>query len=68
MNGPNSAPDGDVDADYGDLMGFTRVSQFNGWIDDQTSAIYWGSAASGSFGDTARWADGLAPGTVFRVA
>ena len=28
----------------------------------QTSAIYWGSAASGSFADTARWADGLAPG------
>ena len=72
LPGPTSAPDLSPNASYGDLMGFTRVSQFNAWIDDQTSAIYWGSAASGSFADTARWADGLAPGAahiaVFKTA
>jgi secreted trypsin-like serine protease len=38
--GPISSPDSSANADYGDLMGFTRVSPFNGWIDDQISAIY----------------------------
>lgn len=37
VNGPNSAPDSSVNSD---LMGFTRVAQFAGWIDEQISAIY----------------------------
>jgi hypothetical protein len=63
LPGPVSAPDGfGKVADYGDVMGFTRVNQFNGWIDDQLSAIYWNNAASGGFATAANWQGGAAPG------
>lgn len=32
-----AAFDGDVDSDYGDISGHTRVSMFSGWIDDVVS-------------------------------
>ncbi len=51
-----------TNADYGDGMGFTRVNQFNGWIDDQLSAIYWSNGVSGSLANGANWINGAVPG------
>ena len=58
--GPSAAPDGSANADYGDLMGFTRVSAFNNWIDD-TIAAQWSNAAGGSVHAAANYQGGWAP-------
>jgi hypothetical protein len=38
-DGPVTSPDGVPNSDYGDLMGFTRVSLFNDWIDEHVGAM-----------------------------
>jgi hypothetical protein len=38
-DGPATSPDGVPNSDYGDLMGFTRVSIFNDWIDEHVGAL-----------------------------
>jgi T5SS/PEP-CTERM-associated repeat protein len=61
QHGPTNSPDGNANADYGDLLGFTRVSAFNSWIDDQISARYWNNATGGSFDANANWDDNSIP-------
>ena len=59
QHGPTNVPDGNANADYGDLLGFTRVSAFDSWIDDQMSTRYWSNAAGGAFGVSTNWDEGL---------
>lgn len=47
---------------YGDIAGFTRVSAFNSWIDDQIDSRYWKNPAGGTFGTAANWNVGAAAG------
>lgn len=54
QHGPYATPDGVANADYGDLMGFTRVSAFNDWIDDNAAA-QWNNAAGGSIHAPGNW-------------
>ena len=61
LNGPVGTT-GSANGNYGDLDGFTRVTPFNAWIDDQVAAIYWtGVAARSSFLDPRNWLDARPP-------
>ena len=72
QRGPIGATSGSANSGYGDLMGFTRVSLFNDWIDDQLSARYWNNSSGGAFVNAAHWDEGASPGAgnvaVFNVA
>jgi hypothetical protein len=61
QHGPMTSPDRDANADYGDLMGFTRASIFNDWIEDQLSARYWNNASGGTFDTGTNWDEDSAP-------
>ncbi|HWP39860.1 MAG TPA: trypsin-like serine protease, partial [Tepidisphaeraceae bacterium] len=51
------AGDGTGNSSYSDAMGWTRVSRFNAWIDDQI-AHTWKNPVSGSFNTASNWALG----------
>lgn len=55
--GPVTAPDGTINADYGDVMGFIRVSAFNAWIDENIGSRFWINSGGGSFDAVANWQD-----------
>ena len=56
--GPNA--DTGFNAVYGDLVGFTRVSLFNDWIDD-TIAVEWTNASGGAANSAANWQSAILP-------
>ena len=64
--------DGVFNGNYGDTSFFTRVSQLNGWIDDQMTAADWTNSAGGSFNSAVNWDTASVPNSaniaVFNVA
>ena len=62
LKGPVSNPGTTSLGHYGDLMAFTRVSAFDDWIAEQTSAHYWKGASGGAFDAASNWEEGAAPG------
>ena len=62
LNGPIGTT-GSANGNYGDLDGFTRITPFNAWIDDNLASVHWtGAAARASFHDTSNWLDTSQPG------
>ncbi len=60
--GPANAPHDDgPNAAYGDLMGWTRVSSFNDWIDSFIPNYWKGAGTPLAFSTPAHWSNGVAP-------
>src|SRR6185437_16160238 len=62
LKGPVANPGTTSLGRYGDLTAFTRVSAFDNWIVEQTSAHYWKSSSGGAFNAAGNWEEGTAPG------
>lgn len=53
--------DGGADSDYGDMTGFTRVSFFNDWINQQLGGLHWIGRSGDRADDSQSWALGAVP-------
>ena len=60
--GPISNPGGDLNSSYGEVMGSTRISSFNEWIDTYVNSRYWDHNGSGNFATGGHWDEGVVPG------